>query len=298
MDRGFGIISILRSIKKFWSANTKQRIIFGSSEICLYLLLSRKRDVWVFTGLGRLLIGGNVRSRIVRWTIKRLYRGQLIIVLNEQDRAEVFGFTNCEPRVINGEGYKFSCGYNQKLRLKPRNEIRFVYVGRLLRSKGVHQLLSDFSKYSHENWTLTLIGDNDFNNSDSVSQVDIDDLVKKSKGSVILTGYRSDVASILSEQDFYVTMSLREGLPFSVLDAINAGLYLILSPVPGHLSFEGLPGVQFAKDGLKSVFDEVSRKSDRMLNFDREKRLEICKNKFGQDRIVQQIAEMIFGQND
>ena len=78
-----------------------------------------------------------------------------------------------------------------------------------------------------------------------------------------------------------------------MIDAIDAGLYLIHPPVPGHLSFEGLPGVQFVRDGLKSVFDEITLKTESMLNFDRQKRLEICEKKFGQDRIVQQISEIV-----
>jgi glycosyltransferase involved in cell wall biosynthesis len=295
--RGFGIKNIFLAFRKFWKNKRNKKVVFGTSEILLYSIISREFDVWVFTGLGRLLVGVNLRSKIVRWILGRLYCGQLVIVLNEQDQQEVKEIINVLPQLIHGEGYKF-IENNDKFLLRINNsEIRFVYVGRIIRSKGVDKLLSEYARCSLKNWSLTIIGDNDFGNSDSVSTNEIQRYCAISKGAIVFTGFSTNVKKLLKSEDVYISMSIREGLPFSVLDAIDAGLYIVLSSVPGHLSFEGLPGVQMVNRGLEDVFLEIAERPEKVFDFDRQKRKNRCQVLFGQDTIVQQISKIVF-QND
>jgi hypothetical protein len=95
--------------------------------------------------------------------------------------------------------------------------------------------------------------------------------------------------------DFYVSMSEREGLPFSVLDAIDCGCFLLISPVPGHLSFRDLEGVKFISSGndLISFFNFLNSENFRVLEFDRMQRLKICINKFSCEKIAIEIEGLI-----
>jgi len=53
------------------------------------------------------------------------------------------------------------------------------------------------------------------------------------KGRVILTGWRNDVAALLSCLDVFVLTSLWEGLPIAVLEAISAGVPVIATDTGG-----------------------------------------------------------------
>ena len=289
--RGFGLLKSLFAIFSFISRVRFRRIVFGTSEICLYCLFSGKNDVWVFTGLGRLLIDETVFSKFVIFLLRVSYCGQLMIVLNDADRNVIFKIIGTSPALLDGEGYCFSSSVIAK---KNSSSLCFAYVGRLLRSKGVDDLVACFARHSRPNWSLLLIGDNDFSNSDSISHAEFQVLKKTSLGSIDFLGFRSDVRQLLFEVDVLVSLSRREGLPFSVLDGIDAGAHLVLSPVPGHLSFRGLPGVTFTEaDQMGKLFEEISSNPDSFLNFDRGFRISYCERKFGQRRIVSAIQELL-----
>lgn len=285
--RGFGWKNVPLSIYRFVKEFRNRRVVFGTSEVCLYAFFSRNRDIWVFTGLGRLLIDRGLTSQVVGSLLRFLYRGQTLIVLNEADRIVVQQVIGGIPTIIDGEGYRF----HSLAETRPiRDDLTFAYVGRLLKSKGVDLLVASFARHSKSNWKLMLIGDRDFSNRDAVTVDEINNLAKSSQGKILSTGFRSDVRSLLLEVDVLVSLSRREGLPFSILDGIDTGTYLVLSPVPGHLSFAGLSGITLAEPSeLDAFFEQISTNAESILTFDRVARLNFCKQKFGQEAIVESI---------
>lgn len=61
-----------------------------------------------------------------------------------------------------------------------------------------------------------------------VTQYNLDDYVT-------FTGRRNDVADILNGMDVFIMPSLVEGLPMSAIEAMRAGLYLILTDTGGNV---------------------------------------------------------------
>ena len=200
----------------------------------------------------------------------------------------------CIPIIINGEGYKFNEPFTQNNLVNERQKIKFAYVGRLLKSKGVDRLLKLFSVYCGDRWEITLIGDRDFNNADSIDAEDMLNYSRLKEGQIKFLGFQRDVAAHLRQATVYISLSDREGIPFGVLDAINAGLFIILSSVPGHVEFSGLPGVIIVENDLNTVLNEIIRGAIDVNNFDRLKRLNICKDRFGIDSISVAISSNIF----
>jgi glycosyltransferase involved in cell wall biosynthesis len=292
--RGFGFLDLLSSVFSFALASGRSRFVFGTSEILLYSIISGKNDVWIFTGLGRLLLKNGVISTGVRKMLGFLYRGQLVVVLNQFDGEYISRFIKCDPIVVNGEGYVFNKSVAESSSQAIDGVIKFAYVGRLIKSKGVDKLLSDFLEYSDALWQLILVGDRDFNNSDSISEHQICKYSELSNGRIKFIGFKPNVANLLRETSVYISMSSREGLPFGVLDAINAGLFVILSAVPGHLSFAGLPGVIIIQNDLKEVLDQIKCGEINIHHFDRKKRLQMCINRFGFDVVVNDISCKVF----
>jgi glycosyltransferase involved in cell wall biosynthesis len=292
--RGFGIVNLIKVLCQFLKASDSPRFIFGASEICLYAFISKQSDVWIFTGIGRLLGNSCVIGVAVEKYLKVLYRQQVLVVLNYQDALYLEKVFSRQPILINGEGYKFDLKYNAERDFKVGRSVVFAYVGRLLKSKGVDILLQSFSRLFGDNWSLLLIGDKDFNNSDGVSEAMIKRSQLISKGKIRCAGFSKNVRESLRNVDIVISMSIREGLPFSVLDAVNAGAFLILSPVPGHLAFNGMDGVVMVERGeLDQTLKSIMENPVKYLNFDRKKRLNQCNQKFGQEKIVDHICEVI-----
>ncbi len=291
-NRNFGLIKLIYALIFFLKKRKIVKIIFGTSEICLYLIFSSNKDIFVFTGLGRLLQYSDTKRNLTAFFLKTFYKGQKIIALNPQDCKFIEGVLNVRVHLINGEGYFFGNFIPQKIKFPP---VKIAYVGRLLKSKGVDVLVNCFIK-SGINAELYLIGDYDFKNADSLDRVWLDEVIFNSNGKIKFLGFINNVKNLLLNIDVYVSLSDREGLPFSVLDAVECGCFIVLSPVPGHLSFANFDGIHFVNshfDLLSFFMNMPLIMSSKSWNFDRKKRLKSCEEIFGSKKISADIVKLI-----
>lgn len=293
-NRGFGLQNTWRAIRNFVANKRTRRVVFGTSEICLYALFANEKDVFVFTGLGRLLLDDGAVARSVRLFLRWTFTEQTVVVLNPQDQQLIGSLLGIKPTLIDGEGYPFDASLPILVPRVGSVSPVFAYVGRLLKSKGVDTLIGEFSHNSLSGWTLLVIGDGDFSNRDSLDPAELQRLALESAGKIEYMGFRKDVRKILKGVDFLISMSRREGLPFSVLDGIDGGAHLILSPVPGHLSFKDVAGVTFVEsDQLGQIFKEIASDPIKFLNFDHIARRQSCDRRFGQATIVEAIKRLL-----
>lgn len=107
---------------------------------------------------------------------------------------------------------------------KETRKYPFVYVGRLVRSKGIDTVLMAFQKIGRAK-DIIVIGDG----PDRV-------FLEKKHPDVMFTGNVSNdnVFKYLDNTQFIVSNSVVEGLPFSILEAMSRGVIPILSDVDGH----------------------------------------------------------------
>jgi glycosyltransferase involved in cell wall biosynthesis len=68
-------------------------------------------------------------------------------------------------------------------------------------------------------------------------------LEREAAASTRFLGHRVDVARLLAAADFYVLMSRREGLSFSLLEAMAQGLPAIVSNLPENVEAVGEAGI-------------------------------------------------------
>lgn len=82
--------------------------------------------------------------------------------------------------------------------------------------------------------------------------LEIDDIVK-------FLGYRKDIADLCQASDVYVSVSLQEGLPVSVIEAMSCGLPIVASDIRGHRDtvIDGENGFLFALGDDKRMCDSV-----------------------------------------
>jgi len=292
VNRGFGFLKACIALINFNREYKSIRIIFGTSEICLYSAFSSKDDIWVFTGIGRLLQYDGKVQKLTKLFLKCAYRRQKIVALNTQDVAYLECFFPTKVILINGEGFAFNI--TSPIKKIKSNPLVIAYVGRLLKSKGVDRLIEAFIRLTHLNCELHLVGDLDFSNSDAISSEWLHQMQSISNNKIKCYGFVNNVRDLLKQVDIYVSLSDREGLPFSVLEAIEAGCFVILSPVPGHLSFADLDGITFdGPKGLKVILEDIINHPKKYYNFDAIERIRICKSRFGIQNVVSEIKKKL-----
>jgi len=111
-------------------------------------------------------------------------------------------------------------------------KIRIIYIGRVIRSKGLFILLDALERLSNKNWEFNIVGSGD--------ALDLlkDKVLKKKMGeSIKFIGQldHKDVLKELKKSDIFVLPSLRlEGFPMTIVEAMFAGLPTVASDIGGN----------------------------------------------------------------
>lgn len=108
----------------------------------------------------------------------------------------------------------------------------FLFVGRVVRDKGIEELVTAFTRIAaeHDDVKLILVGDYE-PHLDPVSPV-VDDAIRHHPG-IVKTGFVSDVRPYMALSDVFVLPSYREGLPNSLIEAGSMGLPSIATDING-----------------------------------------------------------------
>ncbi|MDO6450497.1 glycosyltransferase family 4 protein [Oceanobacillus profundus] len=122
--------------------------------------------------------------------------------------------------------------------LKKRFDIKkedtvFAFIGRLVREKGIYELIEAFNKVNkvNQNMKLLLIGGLLESERDKDIQNTLD--TWKSNKNIIFTGVRSDIDNLLAISDVFILPSYREGLPRSIIEAMAMKKPVIATNIRG-----------------------------------------------------------------
>lgn len=141
----------------------------------------------------------------------------------------------------------FSGGDNQKLRqelgIKPSDFV-FVFVGRIVKDKGINELIEAFRQLqgSDPKVKLLLVGDYE-SDLDPLSAETLDFI--QSNPNIIFTGWKNDVRPYFAISDALVFPSYREGFPNVVMQAGAMDLPCIVTDINGcnEIIEEGVNGL-------------------------------------------------------
>lgn len=108
----------------------------------------------------------------------------------------------------------------------------FITVGSLIQRKNNRFLIKEFNKYVSKGnkGTLLIVGDGPEKNELKINATE----------RVIFTGQVNEPNYYLSMSDFFVSASLSEGLPNTVLEALSEGLPCSLSYIPSHVEINSV----------------------------------------------------------
>lgn len=116
--------------------------------------------------------------------------------------------------------------------IKEEGTFNFVFVGRLVKDKGINELVVAFSKLSdlYPDVRLHLIGD--FERELDPLREDVEKKIEE-KHTIVVWGFQSDVRSFLAASDVLAFPSYREGFPNVVLQAGAMELPSIVTDISG-----------------------------------------------------------------
>ena len=166
--------------------------------------------------------------------------------------------------------YKF----NKNLRNYEKNQIRLLYVGRMVEEKGIRDLLlvmNDLEKSKNfKNLYLTLVGPSLSSDRDKLGS-DMYNLINKLPN-VKWIGESNSIPDIMSKNDVLILPSYREGVPRSVIEAMASGLPCIVTNIRGsrELIEHGFSGFIYPP-GDRSSLTNILRKISTIAHSEIEK---------------------------
>lgn len=156
-------------------------------------------------------------------------------------------FSEYEKLMVLGEGSsngidtryfdpgKFTTEQKNEIRRSldiPLNDLVYIFVGRLVKDKGINELVQAFKILASENQSISLLLVGPFEQDlDPISRENFEVIISHPK--IFTTGYQVDVRPYFAISDVLVFPSYREGFPNVVMQAGAMGLPSIVTDING-----------------------------------------------------------------
>lgn len=175
------------------------------------------------------------------------------------------------------------------------------FIGRLVKEKGILDLLASFEKLfkDYNNIYLIIIGDVSLKERDLSTKQEINVFVQnnKLKNHILLTGRRDDIPELLKISDIFILPSYREGMPRSIIEAMAMGKPVITTNIRGCREevIDGKTGFLVNVNAPEEIYRAVK---EMLHNSDLIKRFGINGRKraeklFNEEKVLEKELELI-----
>ena len=190
------------------------------------------------TGLGYTFIKGGVLKRIVIFLYKiALSNSKIIFFQNSFDKEIFIKNSICSKKVaqlipgsgINTAEFPVRNSTSQNF----SHPIKFLFIGRLLKDKGIFELISAATNLKNLGYKIKIlvVGDLDLGNPASLTKEQLEKCIEDKIFDYL--GYLDDVRDVIKECHCVILPSYREGLSRALLEGASMGKPLLGSDVPG-----------------------------------------------------------------
>ena len=292
----------------FWNIQTRDKVISYTiipnvcNCVCKLVFRKRIRSFINITGLGSYFIAGkkNIFKALIYRAIFLLYDTSNNIFVQNKDDHQIVS-EQCSKATINlipGSGINLSKFYPNKNNSTQCTNLKFMFAGRLIRDKGVYDLIQAdkiLRKRNQEDYSVNLFGEIDVGNYGETDEATIREFT--SLAHVFHHGHSDNMGHHYNTNDVLILPSYREGLPKVCLEAMACGLALIVYNVAGSREL-----VVHEKNGLKVKPHSPQALSDAMLwclkNRNRlhkmgENGREIIKKRYDVEKVNKLICEIL-----
>lgn len=178
----------------------------------------------------------------------------------------------------------------------PESSILIGVIANLYKTKGLDYLIQAIKLLVESGIGITTIvmgeGDERKNLEDLISQLNL-------KNKFILAGTVKDAARTLKMLDIYVCPSVKEGLPYSIMEAMFAGLPIIATQVGGipELIQDGKNGLLVESEDPELLAEKIKEllRNEELLNRIAKNAEQDANEKFSLDRMINETKGIYFG---
>lgn len=181
------------------------------------------------------MINGNIKGKIMeKLYLNALKKVNLNICCSESIKNQILNYANLSLDYIrNGVDIKKFAIDDSKIELRKKLDLKlncryFIAVGYFIQRKDPYFIAKNFSDLNLEKVKLILLGTSKENKT-------IENKIKALRNkNIIMPGKVANVNEYLNASDYFISASLYEGLPNSVLEACCAKLPILLSDIEPH----------------------------------------------------------------
>lgn len=148
--------------------------------------------------------------------------GRITVISNGVDVTNKFN-----PQKIDVENVNV---IKKELDIKETDKV-ITFIGRLVKEKGIFELLEAFRLMNKENIKLIVIGDTNKSERDQTTKDKLEKYLNDEN--VIYTGYRTDIPELLYLSDVFCLPSYREGMPRSIIEAMAMECAIVATNIRG-----------------------------------------------------------------
>jgi len=246
--------------------------------------------------------GQSNKSKLVKSIQVMLYKLAFpcldkMIFLNSDDRKDLmdtYGLKVPEVHVLGGIGLHLD---QYPYSIAPSNPIKFLFIGRLLKEKGVFELIQAIRivKKNYPQAHFTILGAIDHQNMGALKQETLDELVAEKLFEY--PGHVTNVNKWITDSSVFVLPSYREGVPRSTQEAMAIGRPIITTDVPGcrETVVDGLNGFLVPKWDPQALAEKMCYfiKYPEQVNIKGLESYKIAQEKFDADKVNSKLFEIM-----
>lgn len=215
-----------------------------------YIANKDSKTINHITGLGSAFSSNSTKNTISSFIIKVSYKLNLrffkpFVIFQNPDDVKDLKLEQYEHKsIVLGSSVNESIFFEDKrenstLNIKDLDQFahikyRFLFVSRLLKEKGIAELIDGFKKVKNkEKCCLVIVGWEDSNNNNSLSNLDLNKLISN-EPNIKFLGQRNDVNDLIRFCNISILPSYyREGIPRFLLESLAIGRAIITTDMPG-----------------------------------------------------------------
>lgn len=220
------------------------------------------------TGLGSAFNKSGLLKRIAIILNKSALKKARCVFFENSDNLSFFVNNSIirenQAVLLNGAGVNLDYFSYKKY---PQNGIfRFLFIGRIMKEKGIDELFEAMKRLMKENYkcVLEILGGYDEKYHEIIKQYEND-------GWLVYSGYQKDVRPYIEKANCFVLPSYHEGMANTNLESAATGRPIITSDIPGckEAVIDGVSGFLCQPGDADSLYDAM-KKMILKQNVDRE----------------------------
>ena len=280
-------------------------VIFGTLAA---KLAKAPRVIGMLEGLGYAFTeqpeGLGKKTQLIRSIQVFLYKIALpqldkIIFLNPDDPKDLLDTYHIKVKevdILGGIGLNLD-DYPYQPIANINSPIKFLFVGRLLKEKGIHEFIAAAKqvKQQYSNTQFTVLGEVDPANLGALQQSELNELA--SSNLINYPGQVDNVQDWIADSHVFVLPSYREGVPRSTQEAMAIGRAVITTDVPGcrETVVNGVNGFlieRWSPEALAKKMIYFIEHPEQIVTMGHES-YNIAKEKFDADKVNQRLLEFM-----